>query len=463
MAILIIAIPFMMQKEFKRREMGQNQAISHKIRQLGATALAYMRDRPTLNDGITVLQDSQLLSALKPYGLSSHFKTTDKFNQKYEVHIKQEADENQNKELAGFVVVYLADGLSEKISFLRRRKMAEAIGAMGGILEEDGEIINSAGIWKMTQEEWGFTLPPFSILMALQENDVNYTFLSRFKIDDLGQGNTFLVDLNMGGKDIKNANMIYTKEVDVKNLIIKNLAVLETINTPNAQFNSITVNTITEDAFKINGNLTTDIIETKEIELMTAETNTLNFTKATSGDLLGQITLTMEGKEEIDDDIELKIDNSLAFISSACRSIEEEPVCRNNDGECCIDRAGNTIMNPSSLSWNEEHSLVINSAVRGLNDEQNKLYAHLEAPIINTSKIYFGEKTESGEYPYLLDLSGTQSFVNDIFVETKNFAEETSMPSEEPLLNIIKHVYGVGNADGLYLKLLAYINGKINE
>jgi len=80
MAILIIAIPFMMQKEFKRRETGQNQAISHKIRQLGASALAYMRDRPTLNDGITILRDSTLISTLKPYGLSSYFKTYDRFS-----------------------------------------------------------------------------------------------------------------------------------------------------------------------------------------------------------------------------------------------------------------------------------------------------------------------------------------------------------------------------------------------
>ncbi|OQX94221.1 MAG: hypothetical protein B6I23_02000 [Rickettsiaceae bacterium 4572_127] len=338
--------------------------------------------------------------------------------------------------------------------------MAEAIGAMGGVLEEDGEIINSAGIWKMTQEEWGYTLPPFSILMALQENDVNYTFLSRFKIDDLGQGNTFLVDLNMNSQNIENANMIYAKEVETGNLIVKNLAVLETIDVPNAEFNSITVETITDDAFKIHGNLTSDIIETKEITLTTANTDTLEFTRAMSSDLVGQITLTMEGKTEIDEEIELKIDNSFTFISSTCKSIEEEPVCSNNDGECCLDETGNPIMNLVDIAWNEEHPLIINSAVRGLNDDQNMLSATLTAPTIYTSKILFGEKLDNGNYPYFLDLSGTQSFVNDVFVNSGNFSK-----GDVPLLDIIKHVYGDGttNTAGLYSKFLIYISEKIAD
>ncbi len=457
MAVLIVAIPFLMQKEFKRKESGQNQAIAHRIRQLGAVSLSYMRDQPDLNDGLTVLEGNSLLNILKPYGLSKYFETIDRFSQNYEVHIKQETDSNNHKVLSGFIVVYLSSGLSENLSFLRRRKMAESIGAMGAILEENGEITSSSGLWEMTQEEWGYSLPPFAILMALQENDVSYTFLSRFKIDDLGQGNTFLVDLNMGENNIENANTVYVKTVETKNIgggssSLDNLAVIESMEIPNAKFDSITVETIagtTATAFLVSGDLTANKAEAKQLYLSEGITEELDFTQ-------GNFVLSLAG---IEDEIgELKVTNDFTFVSDTC--VEYDPIennCENHEDACCLDDVGNILMAPQELDWNYVSApLTINSAVKGLNDTTIIFSATAEIQgDLYTSKIYFGE-TETNEYPYVLNFSNTQTFVEDLKLNTGDFS--TDLGNEKLLLEITKFVYGgikTGeNTDGLYLKFL---------
>jgi len=320
--------------------------------------------------------------------------------------------------------------------------MAEAVGAMGAILEENGDITNSAGIWKTTQEEWGYTLPPFSILMALQESDVNYTFLSRFKIDDLGQGNTFLVDLNMGGNNINNVNMVYVKEVEAETMKINNLSVLETINIPNAEFASITVETMTEDAFKIHGKLESKNIETKQLEITNGETDTLEFTR-------GEINLTMTGIEDPDDSIKLKVDNDFTFISSQCKINTEEDSCEHDEANCCLDETGNIIMAPVNIDWDSSHPLKIENAVRGLNDKVDSMSATISANVILANKILFGEKID-GKYPYLLDLIGSQTYVNDVMLIPEGFDDNS-------LSGIFKEIY----KDEFYQKYLLYLLNQI--
>ncbi|MBN1783872.1 MAG: hypothetical protein JW812_02805 [Alphaproteobacteria bacterium] len=486
LAVMVVAVPFLMQKEFRRREAGQNQAIAHRVRQLGMVALSYMRDQPILKDGLNVLSDSDLVRKLKPYGLSENFETVDRYGQQYEVHLKQERDAKDNISLTGFVVVYLPDGLSDTISFLRRRRMAEAVGAMGAILEEDGSITSSAGIWEMTQEEWGYSLPPFSILMALQETDISYTFLSRFKIDELGQGNTFLVDLNMSGKDIKDVNALYVKNLEAGDVEVNNLAVLEGFYAPVAKFDSLTVDSIVGNtSFFVSGPLHVKSAETRRLYLGGdgigegfGTVETLKFTQ-------GEFKLTFRPDTESENTVlKLQVDNALTLISNEC-----EPVSSTNSS-CKVDDLGNDVPALREFDWDEyvPVTLTLNSAVKGL---QDKLLAPFTATLevhgeLSTSRIFFERQFDANnnpirtcsikdgveicsysEYAYLLDFLGTQTLVEDVSLDTGNFlgaskdSGKGTLSDTETLKDLIRYVYGDENQNGFYIRFLNFMSAEI--
>lgn len=459
LAVLVVAVPFLMQKEFKRRESGENQAIAHRIRQLGAVALSYMRDQPILREGLNVFSGSELVRKLKPYGLSENFQTTDRYGQVYELHLKHITDAEGLTSLTGFVVVYLPDGLSNLISFLRRRRMAESIGSMGAILEEDGSITSSAGIWEMTQEEWGYSLPPLAILMALQETDISYTFLSRFKIDDLGQGNTFLVNLNMGGKDIEEVNAVYTKTLETENVEVNNLAITEGFFAPDAKFDSLTIENIV-------GNLS--LLSSGDLHVRSAAAlrlyvegdatvDTLKFTQ-------GEFKATFRGMEDINNDIELQVDNALTFISNECER-ESGPY-----SSCKVDELGKEVPAPREFDWSElSIPLVLKSGIKGLGDTLTVFTATLDLQgELSVSRIFFErEVDEQGdatfEYAYLLDFIGTQTFIEDVSLETGNFptapvaSGDTPLSDEETLTDLLRYVYGDDNQNGLYIRFLNFM------
>ncbi|MBN2676110.1 MAG: hypothetical protein JXR30_02545 [Alphaproteobacteria bacterium] len=428
LAIMVIAIPFVMEKQFARRETSQEQAIAHRIRQLGAVALSYIRSDPEIQEGLTVLSGQSMISLLSKYGLANSFDLTDRFSQNYEIHIKR-TYKNNNALTSGFVVVYPPIEMEEKpLSYLKSRHIADSIGALGAIVDEDGEIINVSGIWSLSKEEWGYSLPTQAILMAIQPVDVSYNFLARYKIDEINQGNTFLTDLSMGGNNnIENVVGVFAKNFYTEQMSIYNLQVIENIHLPKAQFDQVTIYSVLGQTAG-RQNTTTLRVE-----------NNLNISE---GGLVRELHLFgMENvvqKETILTEVKLSklclnnIDGSEA--NNRLVTVTYELSLKNDTGEPFVIEEGDLYENSFEVRYaikSKPTRIQEKADEPGIYEEVSPGYLNLTLnndSILYTPKILFspyqqGEETYSDLYTYMFDFDGTNTLLPSLDVENLEGSE----------------------------------------